>query len=133
MTEGDKLSDLERVSERLATNEAKYNALHDDVVKIADSIGSLGRDFRVAIDDLKQRQSDQSKTPWPALAAWASVIILVGTILGNFLARDIYRNEQSIQSNGIAILSHIANEPSRKEQELQYKILQMQIDELKND
>ncbi|NRA92424.1 MAG: hypothetical protein HRU26_07015 [Psychroserpens sp.] len=132
----------EQYNERLAQNEAKTDALHKDVKALADSVGTLGRDFRSAIDQQQkdfreameqiQRQfHDQGKTPWGVLASWAGVIILTMTIIGSFYVRDLGRVEDDVQNNGIAILHHIEKSPSRRELELEVKVLQLQIDFMK--
>lgn len=83
--------------ERLASLETGHKALHKDLTAVAGALENLGRDFRQSMDKLQEKIASQSATPWGVLASWASVIILVLTIVGSFYVRDLSRIQSEVE------------------------------------
>lgn len=83
--------------ERLASLETVHKSLRKDLTAVAGALENLGRDFRQSMDKLQERITSQSATPWGVLASWASVIILVLTIVGSFYVRDLSRIQSEVE------------------------------------
>lgn len=119
MRVGDNKQGSDEYAERVAALEAGYKNLHKDVGAVADALGALGRDFREAIDKLQEKVVNQSRTPWGVLASWASVIILILTVVGSFYARDLSRLESEV---------YRIPADMEKEQELRDEIYRLKLD-----
>ncbi len=85
------------IYERTASLEAGHKALHNDLSAIATGLEGLGKDFRQSMDRLQEKIASQSATPWGVLASWASVIILILTIVGSFYVRDLSRIQGDVE------------------------------------
>lgn len=83
--------------ERLASLETGHKSLHKDLNAVAGALENLGRDFRQSMDKLQEKIASQSATPWGVLASWASVIILILTIVGSFYVRDLSRIQGEVE------------------------------------
>jgi len=117
-------------SDRITRTELAVEGLDNDISTLTKTVDSGFRDLRNAIEAIQTRYNEQNKTPWGVLASWASVIILLMTIIGSFYVRDLGRVERQVEGQGISILQHMAESPTRKELELEHQLLQLQLDHL---
>lgn len=108
--------------ERLASLEMGHKSLHKDLTAVAGALDNLGRDFRQAMDKLQEKIATQSATPWGVLASWASVVILILTIIGSFYVRDLAR----VQDEQKRIPIDIQREQALKDEIYRLKLENMQ-------
>lgn len=108
--------------ERLASLEMGHKSLHKDLTAVAGALDNLGRDFRQAMDKLQEKIATQSATPWGVLASWASVVILILTIIGSFYVRDLTRVQDEIKR----IPADIQREQQLKDEIYRLKLENMQ-------
>lgn len=109
--------------ERLASLEMGHKSLHKDLTAVAGALDNLGRDFRQAMDKLQEKIATQSATPWGVLASWASVVILILTIIGSFYVRDLARVQDEIKR----IPSDIKREQELKDEIYRLKLENMEV------
>ena len=125
----------DELSERVTRTETNIETLSHDVKALTDTVGDLGRDFRVAIDDLTKTQHEQNKPNYGLLVACLAVCLTLIGMLAAFYDRDLARLEERVGTNGIAILTNYENAPTQREIDLQNEInrverekLQIQVD-----
>ena len=64
---------------RLASLEAKYSQVSDDVQALRSDFGSFAAEMRNAIADIR-------RTPWGDMAKWASVVLTMVALVGGLVA-----------------------------------------------
>lgn len=86
------------------------------IVKVETGLAALTTEFHSFKDDIRgdirslagsiEGISKSSKTNWQTIAAWTSVVLVMGTIIGSVIMRDIIRLEHNSHENHNELIKH---------------------------
>jgi hypothetical protein len=88
---------------------ATLSGLKSDYHHINESVSKLTADFHSFASIMQDRLSSSQKTPWVALAAWASIILAIVGIYSQGYIREIDRIIRAAYAQEMVYNSHISD------------------------
>jgi len=125
---------MEDQAERVASLETAQHNLHQDVTRLADSVGNLTRDFRSTMEGIQKQITEQNKTAWPVVLQGLAILLVVAGFVGSFYVRDLGKVEKQTEAQGIALLTHFEKQ-NQKQMETMERLhrIELEMAREKND